>query len=206
MGFFLMIISLTVPCGLSAADFRDIADELLAGENLEVFQGRNVALISGKDPVSTDFAVSFQNKLKSAGATVVFSDQKVIQKEIDRQMSGLVDDEEITAIGHEKGAEIVIQLILCRIPDNTKIKIMMIAAYVETNTLAASGVAIQNLDPPYDKLARDLPLQNEDAVATVRKKTLALVEEKTSGVHDDPMPEPFSFPSLDFIKENAYWG
>jgi hypothetical protein len=167
-----------------ADSFATIADKLLSATTVNVLKGQDIAIVCASDPVSSDFTIAFQNKVKSF-ATAVFTDHKVIQKEIDRQMSGIVDDKEIVALGHEKGADIVIQLILCRIPDNPNIKIIMTAAYVEGNSLAASDVVITSIPSNYD--INRLPLQSEDATSVVKKMTNRIVSSNIDGIYNEPL-------------------
>jgi hypothetical protein len=177
----LLLISGTT---MFADSFANIADKLLSESTVNVLKKQDIAIVCASDPVSSDFAIAFQNKVKNF-ATVVFTDHKVIQKEIDRQMSGIVDDKEIVALGHERGADIVIQLILCRIPDNLNIKVIMTAVYVEGNSLAASDVVITSIPSNYD--INRLPLQSEDAMSVVKKMTNRIVASKIDGIYDEPL-------------------
>jgi hypothetical protein len=186
---------------LPAASLDEIAEHLLSPQVRAALGDRRLALIHARDSASSEFARIFRGKL-GAFATVVFTDQKIIQGEIDRQMSGLVDDAEIVSIGHQRGAEIVVQLILCRAPGNPKIRAILTAIHIETNTLAASNAVEMN--PPRSFDVSRLPLQKEDAISEVRRMTTSIVNSKAGDVHNDPMPpprEPLRLPRINWLKD-----
>jgi hypothetical protein len=180
-------------------------EQLLSPQVRAGLADRRVALIHAQDPVSSEFARVFREKLVTF-ATVVYTDQKIIQGEIDRQMSGLVNDAELVSLGRQRGAEIVVQLILCRAPGSPKIRGILTAIHVETNTLAASN-AVES-DPPRGLDLSRLPLQKEDAVSEVRRLTLAIVNSKAGDVYDDPIPpprEPLRLPRINW-REDFFLG
>jgi hypothetical protein len=129
-------------------------------------------------------------------------------------MSGLVADKELASIGHEKGADIVIQLILCRIPDNSKVKFILTAVYVEGNILATSNIVVSAIPSGYDIKA--LPLQSEDSTAVVKKMTNKIVNKQISGIYDEPVRPPKKtinlpkkeLPKIDLsvLSDDAWWG
>jgi hypothetical protein len=199
-----------VCAALFAESFDSIAREILSKDVHAALRGVNVAINTAPDAVSADFAVAFQNAVKKY-ATVVFMDRSITKKELQRQESGVVDDKEVARYGHEKGAEIVIQLILYRIRGNTKIKFIMTAVWVESNTLAASNVVIKSIPSSYNTSV--LPLQSEDSV---KKITDSIVSSKVKGIYNDPVKPPrkplklpkIELPKIDFstLSENCWMG
>jgi hypothetical protein len=191
---------------LCAASFDDIAKEMLSKDVRAALRGTNVAVTTAPDAVSADFAAAFQNALKK-DATVVSMDRSITKKELQRQESGVVDDKEIARYGREKGAEIVIQLILYRIPRDTKIKFIMTAVWVESNALAASNVLVKSVPSSYKTDV--LPLQGEDETTAVKNMTNSIVSSKVKGIYDDPVKpppppkppkKPIQLPKVDFSK------
>jgi hypothetical protein len=205
--FFALFMSV---CGaLCAESFESIAKEMLSNDVRAALRGTNVAVTTAPDEVSAEFAAAFQNAVKK-DATVVFMDRSITRKELQRQESGVVDDKEVARYGREKGAEIVIQLILYRIPRDKKIKFVMTAVWVESNTLAASNVLIKSVPSFYN--TEVLPLQGKDAAVVVKNMTNGIVSGKVKGIYDDPVKppppskpakppiEPIKLPKLDFSK------
>jgi hypothetical protein len=206
----LLLLGFTLLASAGAAfagSLDELAEQLLSPKVRAGLENRDLALVHADDPVSSDFARIVRGKL-GAFAVVVSADQKIIEGEIKRQESGLVDDDEIISIGHQKGADIVVQLILCRTPgEKTKIKAMLTAVHVETNTLAASNAV--ETDPPRGLDLGRLPfLQKEDEIGEVRRMTLAIVNSKAGSIHDDPLPppkEPLRLPQINW-RENFFLG
>jgi hypothetical protein len=194
-------------CGaVCAASFDDIAKEMLSKDVRAALRGTAVVINTTPDAPSADFAEAFRNALKK-DATVVLTDRSITKKELQRQESSVVDDKEIARYGREKGAEIVIQVILYRIPRDKKIKFVMTAVWVESNTLAASNVLIKSIPSSYNTDA--LPLQGGDAAAAVKNMTNGIVSSKVKGIYDDPVKpppptkppkKPIQLPKLDFSK------
>ncbi|MDR2480987.1 MAG: hypothetical protein LBD07_01660 [Spirochaetaceae bacterium] len=174
---------------LRAGSFESIAGKLLSAENLRSLKGHDVAIRSADDPASRDFVAVFQKKLKEKGIGVVFLDRSITQKEWERQESGAVDDSEVARFGHEKGADVVIQLMLIRPADGgKKIKILMTAVYVESNALAASEIVNDSIPSRYDLSL--LPEEPRNTAALVKDKSEKLVQSHVAGIYDDPVPPP----------------
>ncbi|MHC6201627.1 hypothetical protein ACYULU_00335 [Breznakiellaceae bacterium SP9] len=188
--------------------FDDIAEELFSPkEVIAALKNQQVVIVSQEDPVSLAFAEAAQGKLQRF-ARVVRLDQKIIQGEVDRQLSGLVDDNEVRSIGNQYRAEIVVQLILCRTRDN-QVKYRLMAVQVKRNYLAAQNIVIKSgLPRGWENKLQDLPREGESPTDEIKRAVLALLKEKISGgVQDDPEPvklvEPFDFSR---IFRNAFWG
>jgi len=187
-------------------DWQSVIDTLLKPENVDVLKGWNLAVVTPDDPLSRDFGVFFVEALRTKGLKVVYQDNTVIQKEIDRQMSGMVDDHYIKALGHQHGAEVSIQLLITRNIDAAyQIKIQMKAANVETNAVMASGAAIVPVPastPNYDEVSLEAGTRSDET----KRAALAFLEGKISPVYEvlppPPPKKPFKLPFLNRNKKH----
>lgn len=119
----------------SRSELSEITADFIQSSNIEnAIYGKDIALNFQDGYLITDFTNLFRSSVVQC-STVVFSDNSIIQREINRQLSGNVDDSEAIKIGHQKGAEIVLNLDLYKLPGTEMIDIKLIAANISLNTL-----------------------------------------------------------------------
>jgi len=179
-------------------DWQSAINELLKPEKVQVLRGWNLAVVAPDDPLSKEFGSAFIESLKKNGLKVVYTDNTVIQKEIDRQFSGMVDDKYIKAVGHQYGAEISIQLLITRNMDiENQVKIQMKAANVETNSVMAVGVT-KVVVPSTAANYYDISLEAGTETDETKRATLAFLEGKVSAVYDvvEKPRKEFKLPKL----------
>ncbi|GHT78639.1 hypothetical protein FACS1894130_05600 [Spirochaetia bacterium] len=199
----------------AAPDWDSAAKNLLSREDVSsALSGKRIAIVCEDTPIHRAVIRSIQAEALKI-ATVVLTDDKIIKKEVDRQLSGLVDDEYMEGIGHQYGAQIVLEVSVLRVPkDPTKLKISMMAVSVRTNALEASGVFVLNVPRGFDISDIEVPLKSP--LDEIKEITNDLIAGKDRGVRlypeeavkaaREPVIGPFFKNLLDNMSRDVFIG
>jgi len=166
----------TLPPSEPTMTFEEIVNKFLSEDNIRILTGKRVVIYTSDDSVSKDFLTMFQNELrKKQIAEIVHADQNIVQLEIDRQKPDIISESEFRNIGTQSGADIIIKLILNRIPDSTKIKVFMTSAYLDRNTLAVSSEIVRTVIPSHYNIML-LPMERVDARDEIKSSTMVFLQ------------------------------
>lgn len=165
----------------AAPDWDSAAKNLLSRKDVSsALSGKRIAIVCEDTPIHRAVIRSIQAEALKI-ATVVLMDDKIIKKEVDRQLSGLVDDEYMEGIGRQYGAQIVLEVSVLRVPkDPAKLKISMMAVSVRTNALEASGVFVFNVPRGFDISDIEVPLKSP--LDEIKEITNNLIAGKDRGI------------------------